>query len=62
MTECDEELRLTMERVGGSMAKAIKRHLVIEQEPSPLPPSDDPLYELCVMQHRLIADLRARRR
>ncbi|MGW6210969.1 hypothetical protein [Streptomyces sp. NPDC055109] len=62
MTDRDDALQQAMERTGRSMVKAIKRHLVIEPEPSPLPPPDSPLYELSVMQHRLIAHLRARLR
>ncbi|MFD7884067.1 hypothetical protein ACFV3N_16710 [Streptomyces bauhiniae] len=61
MRERDEALDQAMERASLRMGEVIRRHLVIRPEPSPLPPPDDPLYDLHGAQRRVIADLRARK-
>lgn len=57
-----EAAQQAMERIRQRSQRAIKRALVIPQEPSPLPPPDDPLYELNLLLHRIIALQRQRRR
>jgi hypothetical protein len=61
MSERDEELTQAMERIGCSMRRTIRSHLVIDSELTPLPSPDDPLYELIRAQHG-IADLLRRQR
>jgi len=60
MTE-NEALDRTLERLGQSVLRAIKRELEIEPELLPLPSPDDPQYELIRTQHDL-ARLRQRMR
>lgn len=55
-----EAIQAAMERVRRSAERTIKRALVIPQEPSPLPASDDPMYGFLREQHRVIARLRGR--
>jgi len=61
MNDRDEALDQTMRRIRCSMQRAIKSHLVIDSELTPLPSPDDPLYELIRAQHG-IAALRKRMR
>ncbi|WP_406365233.1 hypothetical protein [Streptomyces sp. NBC_00645] len=61
MTDRGEALQQAMERSSTRMMKAIKQHLGIESELTPLPPPDDPMYELIRAQHG-IAEVRRRMR
>lgn len=61
MSARDDALERAMERLGCSMRRTIRSHLVIDSELTPLPSPDDPLYELIRAQHG-IADLRRRMR
>lgn len=51
MTDRDEALKRAMERIKRSTEKTIKSYLVIESEPPPLPPRDDPRYEAIAAWH-----------
>lgn len=55
-----EAIQAAMERISRRTVPALRRALVIEQEPSSLPSPDDPLYGLLRTQHQLIARLRRR--
>lgn len=56
----DESAQAVMDRMDQRIQRAIKRALVIPQEPSPLPPPDNPLYGLNWMLHQIIARQRGR--